>query len=210
MYVIVILALWFFCVVVPCIRLYNSTIKPALDERAFRNLLKYGFWWYSDEVFELEKRDENIRKYIKIKKVYNAEYGYEPEKYVYTGVTVGGVTTGGIHKEDSYNYVSNVSNTGRYMLECGDKSFFKIKLSRDLLKEAKKSYINKYLDGNIIRVYGFNDDEKPECSDSAVKSAMNYLNTSDMRSFNALNAELKKGYPTYEKCNAILNWMCGE
>ena len=127
---------------------------------------------------------------------------YEPEKYVYTGATVGGVTTGGIHKEGDYHYISSQENTGRYYFNYCGKTVNKIELSDRLLKMAKNSNISKYIEDKYIVIYDSKAVQMPSYVSQGLMSG----------SLDAMNLGTRytaMGYPTREKCEEIKNWICG-
>ena len=68
---------------------------------------------------------------------------YHPEKIVYTGATVGGVHTGGIHKEEAYVSTKSSANGNGYIEIVMNSSWKErvdsITLPKRLLKEAKKN-----------------------------------------------------------------------
>lgn len=131
----------------------------------------------------LNKRDSTNRKVLSVTELWNHTLNYEPEKYVYTGATVGGVHTGGVHKEGGYNYVTG-TKTGKYHIwysdgvryETNDNSGFvhSIKLAdMNLVKKAKESKcVSKYLQENML--------------------VLEYKTLSK------------------QECTAIISWLCGE
>lgn len=136
-------------------------------------------------------------------------YENVPEQYIYTSATVGGITTGGVSKVDGY-VDAQASQTDRYEMVVKDvetdsngnkrvvyKGIQRIKLSKELLEIAKKSRINKYLDGEYIvivnPVY-----MPPELASMEPTMAVNIATSLQV-----------KGYPTASKCQEILSWLCG-
>lgn len=137
-------------------------------------------------------------------------YKEVPDKYIYTSATVGGVTTGGITKIDGYIDGKERDTAKCEMLyksvKCNAKNaeeitysvVKKIELSPELLKEAKKSYISKYIQGNCIMVV-----EEVEMS-STVK---HMTQTHKVNAFQSLESQ---GYPSYFKIEEIISWLRGE
>ena len=64
----------------------------------------------------LKRRTSNIGNVIKAEASRNINLTSVPDKLVYTGATVGGVSTGGFHVQKGGNYVSLGAKTGRYYL----------------------------------------------------------------------------------------------
>ena len=131
---------------------------------------------------------------------------YKPKEYVYTGATVGGVTTGGIHEQGGYNYVSGYRDTGRYQLQYEDEKFrryliTKIQLSDELYNKAKESPIKDYLDNEKKQIKVV-EELRPS---SVVRQQMEMGNFQTARQIFA--NEMVEGYPTYDKCQKIINWL---
>ena len=78
----------------------------------------------------------------------------------------------------------------------------RIELSSGLASLAKNSAIKEYVDGNSIKVV---DEIK---SSPAFVHLMSMGRTSDAMNVRQLDKE--DAYPTGEKCNAILQWICTE
>ncbi|MBQ8649430.1 MAG: hypothetical protein IJ470_05120 [Clostridia bacterium] len=103
-----------------------------------------------EQVFEFD--DEKGFYYLKFTSIMSEDYSgkYHPEKVVYTGATVGGIHTGGIHKEDAYVSVNETDN-GRGYVQYGKCTVNSVTLSENVLKEAKKNpALNRMINGNRI------------------------------------------------------------
>ena len=125
----------------------------------------------------LKKQDPSSRKVLKVEEMWNHSINYEPERYVYTGATVGGVHTGGVHKEGGYNYLTGTS-TGKYQIWYDNSMPYEyqntsyrpsggvesIKLADPkLVEKAKNSqYVSRYLHGDTL-VLGYKTLSKQEC-----------------------------------------------
>ena len=96
-------------VCVPILYFYQ---KASDDKKATKINLDFNS---SANELTLHKRDSTNRKVLSVTEVWNHTFNYEPEKIVYTGATVGGVHTGGFHKEGGYHTVSGTS-TGMYQI----------------------------------------------------------------------------------------------
>lgn len=129
---------------------------------------------------------------------------YAPEKQHFGAVTVGGVTTGGTYKTGGYTYAVGTAKTGKCALAYGKEEVQTIKLSPELAKKAKRSEIQKYVDGDgVIEII------RPTSS-ASLPDYFAYIK--DVRTYKyALQKEtVKQLYPTKEKCVAILNWLSQE
>lgn len=132
---------------------------------------------YNDKTYELTliNRDLSNKKVLRAEEIWNHSINYEPEKLVYTGATVGGVHTGGVHKEGGYNYLSGTS-TGQYQVyyDNGDRydtytdrtlgGVEKVKLTNSqMIAQAKANeFISKYLQGDTL-VLGYRTGSKSDC-----------------------------------------------
>lgn len=167
-----------------------------------------------DGELNLDKQDPRLREFFSIVP-YTPSLSYKtPEEYVFTGATVGGVTTGGIHKVGGETKYQTVSS-GRFVLRYKHCAWYDeqieihdiktIKLTEDLVKAAKKHRISSYLNGRVIQVV----------DEVNVSAQTQLLLNSVLRTGNTdavTNSYIKDGldsYPTREKCEAILDFICG-
>lgn len=173
---------------------------------------------YDDKSGQLTimKRGEINRGRLHIEPMRNYQTKYNPEKYVYTGATVGGVTMGGIHKKDAYYSIASMNKTGRYSIEYldwGTGSLVKklvggsIQLTDELFEEAKKSIVmSLYLDNDKKTIELMNKIELSELAKAALK---NQQKLGLYGTMNIINTETANAWPTKEKCAFIINWICG-
>ena len=107
-------------------------------------------------------RSSSNTYHVRMQKHLETDTNYQPSKLVYTSVTVGNVTTGGIHKTDEYYYERPTGRSGFYIEGlivndqnlCIEDSFIldKIELSPALVEQAKQdNRVSHLLDGrNLI------------------------------------------------------------
>ena len=149
----------------------------------------------------LKKRTPDVRKVISIVPAKDYTISHVPEELHYASVTVGGVTTGGTYTTGGYDNISSKKN-GLYEMKYGkDNSVYKIDLSDELYTEAKNSPISQYLNTMKQIVVESHDG----LSEAESKSMLHNLETTGWVG----NEYAKIGKPTKEKCQAILDWMCG-
>lgn len=153
----------------------------------------------SYETLSIKKRSSKFFKAFSTKIITHTPMSYNPEKYIYTSATVGGITTGGIDKVGG-NYVKTGKerDTGKRELLYFGHKVERIQLTDELYKEAQASTIKKYL----------NDEKQIVVEEKAgiglVLSAQLYgIHSSTTASY------LYEGYPTAEKCREIITWICG-
>lgn len=73
--------------------------------------------YFSDcNLLILKRRTSDIRSAIKVEASRNINLTSVPDKLVYTGATVGGVSMGGFHVQKGGNYASLGAKTGTYYL----------------------------------------------------------------------------------------------
>lgn len=147
-----------------------------------------------------------------------SEYKRDPLKIHVGAATVGGVTTGGVYTtgggisqtdlkdgkvELIYKQIDKPkANEVHLTTFISENEVHEIVLSTELAEKAKKSEIKEYLHGNTIMVV---EKIKPSayCA-QLMKSGQSLAAASQLK------LEQSEGYPTREKCQAIINWLCGE
>ncbi len=163
-----------------------------------------------DQILTLKVRSPQNRNVLKIEAAYTYHTSYKPKQLVYTGATVGGITTGGFHEEGGYNYISGKEATGKfniYHLSDGVYPVKKIRLTDELYEEAKSSLISRYLNKNkeIIVI------TEPHFSEIDRKVIENATSRGDSKAAEYIATQkIVDGYPTRKKCEEILRWICGE
>lgn len=108
--------------------------------------------YYSpNETLVLLKRSSVNKKVVKAKPFVIPKLNYHEAQYVFTSATVGGITTGGVHKTGDYHTL-DATHTGKYEINyfsfCSNdyKRVKKIKLSPELTELAKQdSFIRMFL-----------------------------------------------------------------
>ena len=152
-------------------------------------------------------RTPEIAKVVKIVNDKNFKVSYKPEKIHVGAVTVGGVTTGGAYKTGGYHYVSGSENSGKCKLEFFGETVRNIKLNNELYKEAKLSPISKYLISKKKQIQVI---ESVYYTESETRTMFSNLSSSRYMDMGAgLREKAKQGYPTYDKCKEIMDWICG-
>ncbi len=189
--------------------IYLFTVKPLIENimtikqnslpRRLGDIANYD---ESKRTLTVNKRSELFGKILKIKKHTIVSLGHKDDEYVFTSATVGGITTGGVHKNKGYDYVSSTSKTDRYELRIEDMPIKIIELSDELFELAKESEIAPYLfEGNksITVVYSSMPSKVAETLINA--KADLYLIA------NQVSQDSVDDYPTYDKCIKIVNWL---
>ena len=198
--VIVLLAFMFFCLIMAV----KSAEQIENRKNACRRAEKYVS--YHNQTLFVTKRDPEIANIFTIQPYRKTQYGYSPEKLIYTGATVGGVTTGGWHKSGGF-YARDRGNTGKvrlyYYYESDNKfvtsELERIELSPELARQAQSSNIAQYLSGNTIVI------RHPVKNMDAAVGAMQ-LGYKDM-AFNIIEDAKIAASPTIDKVRDIINWL---
>lgn len=184
------------------LRFYNLVIKPAINDHKVNSLFEYASLPANNEMF-LKKSGPQLANAIKIVDDKHDIIRYKPEEYIYTGATVGGVSMGSINKVGGYNYVSGTKKTGKYQIYYSGELIKSITLVSDLYKVAQDSKIAKYL----------NDRHEIVVIESVMSPAARLLANNgrqDMaRQMISIDSSRGYGFPSYEKCIEIVNWICG-
>ena len=171
------------------------------------------------ETITINEIREDTFKRIRPEKYESKIYGFTPEKLVYTSATVGGITTGGIDKVGG-SFTSVKANTDKYRLVyryvghegCINKSYNgyikKIKLSKAIAKKVSGTPMEKLYDDGYIIV---ESDPSPKWEQLKTTCVKLYGTSKDGISeySNIQEAERVDTLPTIEKCQLILNWICG-
>ena len=181
-------------------------------KRSKEMLTEYMSYDTGSATLTIKKRDKglqdilNTKGVIKICDDQNYSSHVTPTKLHIGAATVGGVTTGGTYTTGGQRVVDGHYKTGLCYLEYCDVLFDaqhyskghikRIVLFPSVLKDAKESSVQKYLSGDTIIV-----EQSSKMSLDEMRYAMEDLNSAFTQS------TVKRGYPTREKCNEILNWL---
>lgn len=186
---------------------YKQNARKQVRE-AVKDTMKYNI---STETLTLMERRDSNDMALRIRQMTDYNLKYHEAQYVYTGATVGGITTGGIHKTGDYHTIDSTS-TGKYEIcykggdllnpdrLCPIKS---IKLTYEMVEKAKKDkLIQSFLKDNTLVL-----EKKTNNNGELMKSALNANNTT-------LAMQIaKKDYfdkqLTKEECTQIVNWIKG-
>ena len=181
---------------------------PKLDEKKHKGIFSYD---KDTETLTIYKRCKAIRKVIAIKKVYGYTSQYHPSQSIYTGATVGGVHTGGVHKTEAY-YTAKRFSTGKFRLEYNNALAFcegkieTIKLDPSLISSAS-IHLSPYLVDDCLILSNANPDSiYVKGFEAAVKnSSLSYDNLEKLAQFAHIDKQL-----TYRECKKIRNWISGK
>lgn len=185
-----------------CARKDIETTKSQQKELLKTILRGVATYDSNNRVLTLKKRGSSLTGALAIKDDKNYFISYKPEKYIYTSATVGGITTGGVTKTGGYNYISGSQKSGKYQILYYDDLVSRIALTEELFLQAKESPIAKYLDESTKEIVVI----QPIQTSLVTKSLLASGNIN--AAMNLGMKESKEGYPSYEKCTAILNWIC--
>lgn len=161
----------------------------------------------------LKKRAEILANVIRIEKIQQVDVTYVPETLVYTGATVGGVTTGGFHTQGNYNKITRRGYSGKAELRWSgirDKNdnlvsahISYIKLNGTLLAEAKKHpTIKKFIkDDGVLSLR--HDDKDIGLSSLLSPEEFGTAKFRNLANMNTIATGL-----TEEECKSIKEWIC--
>ena len=180
---------------------------------------KYMVYFENDKKYtaELYKRGKLATSGLKVKPIYDVNISDHDAELVYTGVSVGGVHTGGFHVNPAYRSIDSFAKSGKYELQVtiiGDsipKSIKTIHLSKEVLQEAKKDrFIRQFLTkDNTLELKYDSAEAKMTASEkeqfnSLVKNNMHTVAWALYKN-KAFANQLTKG-----DCQQVLKWIGGE
>lgn len=156
---------------------------------------------------------KKLRWILQVKPAHTVEYKYNPATLEYTGVTIGGITTGGFHVNEASISGSAFHNTGKYQLVLQDKGLYEILdeivLPDNLVSSAKNTPVVKnFLQGNRLVLKHTGADTELTTSERETIAAARRQGRQDV----VINATLRAvaaSYLTKAECDAIKNWLCG-
>ncbi len=138
----------------------DTEIKEIADGRLIANDYPYKkMYWDMNfhDVVEIKKRSPDVLKILDFHESHELYVNNTPDKLIYTGATVGGVTTGGFHVQKGGISVSTGAGTGKWFVSHEYASTVNNKpwpdtvsymvLSEQLFSEAQK---NPYLKELIV------------------------------------------------------------
>lgn len=193
--------------------LASAVVFMLLEERRRASPKKYLSYDVYTKTLTLKERNPANANVIKVERMMDYNLKYHPSEIVYTGVTVGGIHTGGFH--DRGNYISiDGKRTQKYRLIYNGVGVTSeqscpieiIKLEGNLTDKAKNnSLIRQYLDSNGMLV--LKNNVKSENAQFIV-SAMEVKNIDAAMEFakeDYYNQQLTK-----EQCDSVKNWICSK
>lgn len=177
-------------------------IRVMKDNEKETKIKKSGLRFIEDGTLEITNRNPAISNFVKIKTDSDAIVKYESVKLHIGSATVGGVTTGGAYTTGGYNYLAGEKKNGKYKLTAFGETIFRIQLNDEQYLSAKQSEIAKYLNDNRqIQVVN-----PLQLTAAEAQSVINNLKQS---SYLYGGESFKRGFPSYEKCVEIMDWLCG-
>ena len=130
---------------------------------------------------------------------------YHPSKTVYTGATVGGITTGGFHQTEAYYSEKSLGGSGKYYFvarkDDGDFIINKIILPSDLAEKAKSDdRVKNLLKDNVLMLK-----HKSKSNIYADTS----MSTNDITmSSHLMQKACADDLLSREECEKVLSWIC--
>lgn len=178
-----------------------SCERKAKEERARlkEELKSYASFSERDRwTLDVKKLHPKFSAAFSIETIMVTQQYYNPEKYIYSSATVGGITTGGVSKiGGDYTKGKEIDSEKRKLKYFGQE-VKRIQLSGELLKKATQTKIKEYLnEENQIVVVSENNA-------GAVVMAARIAGERSLATQYAMYA----GYPSQEKCREIIDWLC--
>jgi len=190
---------------------WNNVVKP-IQERvqdkkqmdAIHAITGRASFDVKTKILTLYSRDKTVSDAIKMRPYTIDHYRTKPKEYIYTGVTVGGITTGSVSEVGGYRYIAGSQKTEKCIVTFFDSGIIsRIQLTDELFQQAKNSKIAKYLDEDKkqIVVYGT----------YTPSQSLNHLKSSGDINLYTTQREIEASaaIPEYKKCIAIKDWVAG-
>ena len=130
----------------------------------------------------------------------------------YTGVTIGGVTTGSFHVNEASISGAALKNTGKYQLVLNDDGLYgipkEIILPNSLVDSAKNTPIVKdFLKGNSLVLEHTGGDAEHTDEERQAIAAARQDGRQDI-AFNIAARAMAASFLTKAECEAIKAWLC--
>lgn len=167
------------------------------------------FYDKNSQTLMLQNRTKTNKLVFSVENAPDFTVHFEPEQWVYTGVSVGGVHTGGYHKEGGYHYTKPVP-TGKHFIifdNCIDHAIVdRIRiLDPKILQLAKENtFISQFLEGDILEL----KHELVRQNEDKVKSAIE-LEQMDV-AIRFMKQDHFSTLLTKVECKKVIAWLCGE
>ena len=163
-----------------------------------------------DGHIKLNKRTISNRQILKPSKERFINIKDHPAELVYTGVTIGGVTTGGFHVNEAYQTASLGEATGVYHLYLrgitSDTLIRTIEIPPDMVDSAKADpIVSQFLNGTTITLKHNDYIYIPEIIRESAASLQRSGNYN--AAFQLLRPYTGKQELTKKECKAIIAWM---
>lgn len=155
-----------FIVICVIVVLYQESKSKAVSQEIIQ--IKNSFSYdRNSHLLILKSRSPNVQNVIKAEASHDINFTSIPDKLVYTGATVGGVSTGGFHVQKGGNYVSLGAKTGRYYLSYKYAEAFNGKHLSDIVScvELTDSDFTLAKNNNVLKQYIASPETKKRLSD---------------------------------------------
>ena len=154
-----------------------------------------------------------LRWILQVEPAHTIQYKFNPATLEYTGVTIGGVTTGSFHVNEASISGGAFQNTGKYQLVLKDDGRYEIikeiVFPDSLVTSAKNTPIVKdFLKGNSLVLEHTGGDAEYTPSERQTIAAAERDGRRDI-ALNVAMRAIAASFLTKAECDAIKNWLCG-
>lgn len=162
----------------------------------------------------ISARNSYIVDFISIKREQKVSLGYDPAHVTYTGVRIGGVSTGNLNFHDESAHVQSEGYTDYWYLNYGKEycPIYTVSLSNELLQEAKSnSFISQYLSGNKLVFRSRNKKSLSEIEKRTIESGFNSGSLKNtVTSMNMIITDNQRSVLSLDDCKKIKRWLAGK
>lgn len=184
----------------------------ADEKKKSKKLENYVFLESTGNLHIRSRNLDKLRYSLRIEPARTVQQKYNPATLEYTGVTIGGITTGSFHVNEASISAAAYHNTGKYQLvlkEGGYKIVNKITLPDSMLEEAKKTPVVKdFIRNGCLELKHDGIETELTASERETIAAARRQGRQDI----VINATLRSvaaSYLTKEECETIKQWLCG-
>lgn len=174
-------------------------IYTVIDEKILSNASKSHKMDYKTGTLHVKEKNFRFSYLIELKKHDIVSQHYVPESYIYTGMTVGGVSVGEINKTGDY-YEAHLRKSDKGELHYDSTMIRTIVFDGDILSVAKNSSIGKYIEGDSIVLV---KSVKPSAGTATLINAGKSVDA-----INNFAHDIAEAYRTYKECKEIFDWIC--
>lgn len=169
-------------------------------------ITKYATYESADKTLRLHKKGSFLKESVTMKRYIRTNATYKPAEIVYTGATVGGITTGGIHVNEAH-YETSGTRTDKFGLYFNNCQVKRIVCDFEIKDHPA---INKFkTDKNtLVLTYEGAKEEMGGLSKEMYKKAV--VKGDLGMQYHLLNNQIEESMLSHNDCKNVLKWIVGK